>query len=81
MLHADLTGGKRKRPSIVTRCFQGELEVTTLAGTGAPRQTFVNTFIAVAVEGVRLPALASVECDDVVQQQLQIAVEIAFLAA
>ena len=35
MLHADLTGGKRKRPSIVTRCFQGELEVTTLAGTGA----------------------------------------------
>ena len=33
-LHADLTGGKRKRPSIVTACFQGELEITTLAGTG-----------------------------------------------
>ena len=35
VLHGDLTGGKRKKPSIVTRCFQGELEVTTLAGTGA----------------------------------------------
>ena len=34
-LHGDLTGGKRKKASIVTRCFQGELEVTTLAGTGA----------------------------------------------
>ena len=34
-LHADLTGGKRKRPSIVTACFQGELEICTLAGTGA----------------------------------------------
>ena len=34
-LHGDLTGGKRKKASIITRCFQGELEVTTLAGTGA----------------------------------------------
>lgn len=28
------TGGKPKRPSIITATFQGELEVTTLAGTG-----------------------------------------------
>lgn len=33
-LHLDLTGGKRKRPSIITECFQGELEVVTEAGTG-----------------------------------------------
>ncbi|KAG2497317.1 hypothetical protein HYH03_004482 [Edaphochlamys debaryana] len=33
-LHLDLTGGKPKRPSIITQCLQGELEVTTLAGTG-----------------------------------------------
>ncbi|KAG2449802.1 hypothetical protein HYH02_005325 [Chlamydomonas schloesseri] len=33
-LHLDLTGGKPKKPSIVTQCLQGELEVTTLAGTG-----------------------------------------------
>lgn len=33
-LHGDLTGGHRKRASIITSCFQGELEVTTLAGTG-----------------------------------------------
>lgn len=34
-LHVGLTGGKRTRPSIITQCFQGELEVTTEAGTGA----------------------------------------------
>ncbi|KAG1659564.1 hypothetical protein FOA52_011920 [Chlamydomonas sp. UWO 241] len=33
-LHFDLTGGKPKKSSIITRCFQGELEVTTEAGTG-----------------------------------------------
>lgn len=33
-LHMDLTGGKPKRRSIITDTFQGELEVTTLAGTG-----------------------------------------------
>ena len=33
-LHGDLTGGRRKRASIITFCFQGELEITTLAGTG-----------------------------------------------
>ncbi|KXZ51657.1 hypothetical protein GPECTOR_11g110 [Gonium pectorale] len=33
-LHSDLTGGKPKKPSIITQCLQGELEVTTLAGTG-----------------------------------------------
>lgn len=34
-LHLGLTGGKRKRASIITRCFQGELQITTEAGTGA----------------------------------------------
>ncbi|KAF5835880.1 hypothetical protein DUNSADRAFT_6693 [Dunaliella salina] len=33
-LHADLTGGKIKKQSIITKCFQGELEVTTEKGTG-----------------------------------------------
>ncbi|CAL8469242.1 g8783 [Coccomyxa elongata] len=33
-VHADLTGGKRKKASIISRCFQGELEITTEAGTG-----------------------------------------------
>jgi U4/U6.U5 tri-snRNP-associated protein 2 len=36
-LHLDLTGGKRKRPSIITECLQGELEVVTEAGTGTGR--------------------------------------------
>lgn len=34
-LHLGLTNGKRKRASIITRCFQGELQITTEAGTGA----------------------------------------------
>lgn len=33
-LHMGLTGGKPKRSSIITSTFQGELQVTTLAGTG-----------------------------------------------
>ncbi len=33
-LHMDLTGGRRKKRSVVTDCFQGELEVVTEAGTG-----------------------------------------------
>eukprot|EP00882_Tetradesmus_deserticola_P016393 GHRQ01017507.1.p1 GENE.GHRQ01017507.1~~GHRQ01017507.1.p1 ORF type:complete len:341 (+),score=125.54 GHRQ01017507.1:377-1399(+) len=33
-LHMDLTGGKPRKRSIITDTFQGELEVTTLAGTG-----------------------------------------------
>eukprot|EP00878_Enallax_costatus_P002659 GHUV01002845.1.p1 GENE.GHUV01002845.1~~GHUV01002845.1.p1 ORF type:complete len:552 (+),score=160.53 GHUV01002845.1:356-2011(+) len=33
-LHLELTGGKPKKQSIITSTFQGELEVTTLAGTG-----------------------------------------------
>ncbi|GAX85297.1 hypothetical protein CEUSTIGMA_g12714.t1 [Chlamydomonas eustigma] len=33
-LHSDLTGGKIKKQSIITQCFQGELEVTTEKGTG-----------------------------------------------
>ncbi|KAK9845987.1 hypothetical protein WJX81_007744 [Elliptochloris bilobata] len=42
-LHADLTGGKRKKPSVISRCFQGELEITTEAGadgqTPVPQRT------------------------------------------
>ena len=34
-LHVGLTDGKRSKPSVITRCFQGELKVTTEAGTGA----------------------------------------------
>ena len=33
-LHLGLTGNKRKKPSIITRCLQGELQITTEAGTG-----------------------------------------------
>mmetsp|Transcript_43354 Transcript_43354/g.130013 ORF Transcript_43354/g.130013 Transcript_43354/m.130013 type:complete len:540 (-) Transcript_43354:664-2283(-) len=33
-LHFDLTDGKPKKQSVITQCFQGELEVTTEAGTG-----------------------------------------------
>ena len=33
-LHHDLTGGRTKKPSIITQCFQGELEVVTERGTG-----------------------------------------------
>jgi U4/U6.U5 tri-snRNP-associated protein 2 len=34
-LHLGLTGNKRKKASIITRCLQGELQITTEAGTGA----------------------------------------------
>ena len=37
-LHMGLTNNKRKKASIITRCFQGELQITTEAGTGR-RQT------------------------------------------
>lgn len=33
-LHMDLTGGKRKKRSIISNCLRGELEIVTLAGTG-----------------------------------------------
>jgi U4/U6.U5 tri-snRNP-associated protein 2 len=33
-LHRELTGGRRKAASVLTECLQGELEVTTRAGTG-----------------------------------------------
>lgn len=33
-LHRGLAGDSRKARSIITKCFQGKLEVTTLAGTG-----------------------------------------------
>lgn len=38
-LHADLTGGKRKKPSIITQCLQGEIELTTEAGTGRAKDS------------------------------------------
>ncbi len=38
-IHEGLTNGKRKRPSPVTTSIQGELEVTTLAGTGKAKQS------------------------------------------
>mmetsp|Transcript_1843 Transcript_1843/g.3789 ORF Transcript_1843/g.3789 Transcript_1843/m.3789 type:complete len:584 (+) Transcript_1843:83-1834(+) len=38
-LHQDLTGGKRKSPSIITQCLQGEIELTTLAGTGSAKDS------------------------------------------
>jgi len=81
VLHADLTGGKRKRPSIVTRCFQGELEVTTLAGTGALGQSYRNSSPCGGYGGPREAALASTECDDVPQQSLQTATVTALVAA
>ncbi|CAL5229982.1 g13414 [Coccomyxa viridis] len=37
-IHSDLTGGKRKKPSIISKCFQGELEITTEAGSGKAAQ-------------------------------------------
>jgi U4/U6.U5 tri-snRNP-associated protein 2 len=33
-LHHELTGGKVKKASVITQCFQGELEVMTEKGTG-----------------------------------------------
>ena len=36
-IHVDLTGGKRKKKSVVSEAFQGEMEVVTEAGTGAAR--------------------------------------------
>lgn len=38
-LHFELTGGKRSKPSIVTQCFQGEMQVTTEAGTGKAKES------------------------------------------
>ena len=38
-LHAELTGGRRRRRSVVTDCLQGEMEVTTLAGSGSARDS------------------------------------------
>ena len=41
-LHAELTGGKRRKPSIITECLQGEIEVTTEAGTGRAKDSSHN---------------------------------------
>ncbi|KAH7619056.1 hypothetical protein Ndes2526B_g06006 [Nannochloris sp. 'desiccata'] len=41
-LHEGLTSGKRRRPSPVTTSLQGELEVTTLAGTGKAKDSVAD---------------------------------------
>lgn len=38
-LHLDLTGGDRSKASVISESLQGEIEVTTLAGTGAARKS------------------------------------------
>jgi len=38
-LHKDLTGGNPKQASVVSDALQGEIEVTTLAGTGSARKS------------------------------------------
>lgn len=38
-LHVGLTGGKRRKPSILTKTLQGEVEITTLAGTGKAKSS------------------------------------------
>ena len=38
-LHLGLTGGRRKRRSVVTDCLQGELRVVTAAGTGRAKDS------------------------------------------
>ncbi len=45
-LHLGLTNSKRKKPSIITRCFQGELQITTEAGTGSSLLVYVAIFTA-----------------------------------
>ncbi len=41
-LHMDLTKGERKRRSIITDCLEGEIELTTLAGTGSAKKSSVD---------------------------------------
>lgn len=41
-LHMDLTKGERKRRSIITACLEGEIELTTLAGTGSAKKSPVD---------------------------------------
>jgi U4/U6.U5 tri-snRNP-associated protein 2 len=38
-LHNDLTQGDKKRRSIITACLEGEIELTTLAGTGSAKNS------------------------------------------
>lgn len=38
-LHMDLTRGDRKKSSVISDALQGEIEVTTIAGTGAARKS------------------------------------------
>ena len=41
-LHIGLTGGKRKKPSIITKALQGQLEITSFAGTGKAKASSVD---------------------------------------
>lgn len=41
-LHLDLTKGDRKKPSVITNCLEGEIELTTLAGTGSAKKSSVD---------------------------------------
>jgi U4/U6.U5 tri-snRNP-associated protein 2 len=38
-LHNDLTQGDKRRRSIITACLEGEIELTTLAGTGSAKNS------------------------------------------
>ncbi|KAL6768399.1 hypothetical protein ACKKBF_B39020 [Auxenochlorella protothecoides x Auxenochlorella symbiontica] len=57
-LHLELTGGKRKKASIITECLQGDLEVTTLAGTGKAKGTSEDVVdkVSFLMLGLDLPA-------------------------
>ncbi|PRW59503.1 U4 tri-snRNP-associated 2-like [Chlorella sorokiniana] len=57
-LHHDLTGGKRKKRSVITDCLQGELEVVTLAGTGKAKDSTqdVTDRVPFLMLGLDLPA-------------------------
>ncbi|KAL4458676.1 hypothetical protein ABPG75_013541 [Micractinium tetrahymenae] len=57
-LHLDLTGGKRKKRSVITDCLQGELEVVTLAGTGKAKDSAQDAVdhVPFLMLGLDLPA-------------------------
>ncbi|KAI3435999.1 hypothetical protein D9Q98_002056 [Chlorella vulgaris] len=57
-LHLDLTGGKRKKRSIITDCLQGELEVVTEAGTGKAKEAMQDAtdHVPFLMLGLDLPA-------------------------
>lgn len=57
-LHLDLTGGKRKKRSVITDCLQGELEVVTEAGTGKAKEAIKDVIdhVPFLMLGLDLPA-------------------------